>query len=69
MAQFLSFLFSLQVFRGKDITLVYSQLKVFFSEVTVSKPRSSRNSSVGQYTYRINYMYLSVILVQFPPLT
>lgn len=42
-----------QVFRGKDITLVYSQLKLFFTEVTVAKPRSSRNSSIGKCRHNI----------------
>ena len=43
--------FVAKIFRGKDITLLYSQLKVFFPVVTCSKPRSSRNSSIGQYAY------------------
>lgn len=30
------------------MTLLYSQLKVFFKEVVVAKPRSSRNSSIGE---------------------
>eukprot|EP00122_Pirum_gemmata_P015249 Pgem_evm1s14249 len=38
--------FVAKIFRGKDITLLYSQLKVFFSHVTCCKPRSSRNSSI-----------------------
>lgn len=37
-----------QIFRGKDVTLLYSQLKIFFSDVTCAKPRSSRNSSIGE---------------------
>ena len=39
--------FVAKIFRGKDITLLYTQLKVFFPKVTCSKPRSSRNSSFG----------------------
>jgi 23S rRNA U2552 (ribose-2'-O)-methylase RlmE/FtsJ len=39
--------FVAKIFRGKDITLLYTQLKVFFPKVTCSKPRSSRNSSIG----------------------
>ncbi|MEQ2179501.1 putative tRNA (cytidine(32)/guanosine(34)-2'-O)-methyltransferase, partial [Goodea atripinnis] len=38
--------FVAKIFRGKDVTLLYSQLKIFFSSVTCSKPRSSRNSSI-----------------------
>eukprot|EP00164_Ancoracysta_twista_P003697 GFYU01004954.1.p1 GENE.GFYU01004954.1~~GFYU01004954.1.p1 ORF type:complete len:316 (+),score=67.38 GFYU01004954.1:69-950(+) len=41
--------FVAKVFRGKDITLLYSQLNVFFENVTCSKPRSSRNSSVESF--------------------
>lgn len=37
-----------QIFRGKDVTLLYSQLKIFFTGVTCAKPRSSRNSSIGK---------------------
>jgi len=37
------------IFRGKDITLLFSQLKLFFAQVTVSKPRSSRNSSIEAF--------------------
>lgn len=36
-----------KIFRGKDITLMYAQLKLFFPCVTVAKPKSSRNSSIG----------------------
>lgn len=38
-----------KVFRGKDVTLLYSQLCVFFERVTVSKPKSSRNSSIEAF--------------------
>uniref|UniRef100_A0A8D3DWX3 Putative tRNA (cytidine(32)/guanosine(34)-2'-O)-methyltransferase n=1 Tax=Scophthalmus maximus TaxID=52904 RepID=A0A8D3DWX3_SCOMX len=38
--------FVAKIFRGKDVTLLYSQLKIFFSGVTCAKPRSSRNSSI-----------------------
>merc|ERR1719167_670160 len=33
--------FVAKIFRGKDITLLFSQLRLFFDEVTVAKPRSS----------------------------
>jgi len=39
--------FVAKVFRGKDSTLLYSQLKVFFPDVAIAKPKSSRNSSIG----------------------
>nr|XP_053628573.1 putative tRNA (cytidine(32)/guanosine(34)-2'-O)-methyltransferase [Cherax quadricarinatus] len=38
--------FVAKIFRGKDVTLLYAQLKIFFKRVTVTKPRSSRNSSI-----------------------
>ena len=41
--------FIAKIFRGKDITLLYSQLKIFFNKVTIAKPRSSRNSSIEAF--------------------
>ena len=38
-----------KIFRGKDIALLYSQLKLFFTEVTCAKPKSSRNSSIEAF--------------------
>jgi tRNA (cytidine32/guanosine34-2'-O)-methyltransferase len=38
-----------KIFRGKDIGLLYSQLKLFFTEVTCAKPKSSRNSSIEAF--------------------
>ncbi|MFH4981184.1 hypothetical protein AB6A40_007893 [Gnathostoma spinigerum] len=37
--------FVAKIFRAKDITLLYAQLKFFFKEVYCAKPRSSRQSS------------------------
>ena len=39
--------FIAKIFRGKDVSLLYSQLKIFFPDVTCAKPKSSRNSSIG----------------------
>lgn len=39
--------FVAKIFRGKDTTLLYSQLKLFFEFVSIAKPASSRNSSIG----------------------
>ncbi|KAI9257397.1 FtsJ-like methyltransferase-domain-containing protein [Sporodiniella umbellata] len=47
--------FVAKIFRGKDITLLYSQLKMFFPTVTCSKPRSSRNSSIEAFIVCQNY--------------
>lgn len=41
--------FVAKIFRGKDVDLIYSQLKVMFARVTVAKPRSSRASSVEAF--------------------
>nr|DAD28432.1 TPA_asm: hypothetical protein HUJ06_029900 [Nelumbo nucifera] len=38
--------FIAKIFRGKDTSLLYCQLKLFFSVVTFAKPKSSRNSSI-----------------------
>lgn len=47
--------FVAKIFRGKDVTLLYSQLKIFFPLVTVAKPRSSRNSSIEAFVVCQNY--------------
>ncbi|CAG8529190.1 8161_t:CDS:2 [Paraglomus occultum] len=47
--------FVAKIFRGKDVTLLYAQLKVFFPVVTCSKPRSSRNSSIEAFVVCQNY--------------
>ena len=41
--------FIAKVFRGKNVQLLYSQLKMFFPLVTVTKPRSSRNASIEAF--------------------
>ncbi|XP_050394416.1 putative tRNA (cytidine(32)/guanosine(34)-2'-O)-methyltransferase [Patella vulgata] len=47
--------FVAKIFRGKDVTLLYSQLKLFFPLVTIFKPRSSRNSSIEAFVVCENY--------------
>ena len=47
--------FVAKIFRGKDISLLYSQLKVYFSEVYCAKPRSSRNSSYEAFVVCKNF--------------
>jgi len=44
-----------KVFRGRDIGLLYAQLKIFFAEVTIAKPKSSRNSSIEAFVVCQNY--------------
>lgn len=41
--------FVAKIFRGKDTTLLYSQLKIFFERVSIAKPASSRNSSIEAF--------------------
>ena len=41
--------FIAKIFRGRDVALLYDQLACFFKTVTCSKPRSSRNSSIGLF--------------------
>lgn len=47
--------FVAKIFRGKDVSLLYSQLKIFFPLVTIAKPRSSRNSSIESFVVCQNY--------------
>jgi tRNA (cytidine32/guanosine34-2'-O)-methyltransferase len=44
-----------KIFRGKDVDLLYAQMKVLFEHVTVAKPRSSRASSVEAFIVCINF--------------
>lgn len=41
--------FVAKVFRGKDVDLIYAQLKCFFTSVHCAKPRSSRASSLEAF--------------------
>eukprot|EP00965_Chrysotila_dentata_P114936 3798937-Pleurochrysis_carterae.AAC.2 len=41
--------FVAKIFRGKDVTLLYAQIKIFFPDVYCAKPKSSRNSSVEAF--------------------
>ncbi len=41
--------FVAKIFRGRDVSLLYAQLRVFFRRVTVAKPKSSRNSSIESF--------------------
>ncbi|XP_014256577.1 putative tRNA (cytidine(32)/guanosine(34)-2'-O)-methyltransferase [Cimex lectularius] len=41
--------FVAKIFRGKEVSLLYSQLRIFFKRVTMVKPKSSRNSSIEAF--------------------
>lgn len=38
-----------KIFRGKDVSLLYNQMGIFFETVHVTKPKSSRNSSIESF--------------------
>jgi tRNA (cytidine32/guanosine34-2'-O)-methyltransferase len=41
--------FVAKIFRGRDVSLLYSQLRLFFPDVTCAKPKSSRNASIEAF--------------------
>ncbi|KAK2736894.1 hypothetical protein FQN57_000497 [Myotisia sp. PD_48] len=41
--------FVAKIFRGRDVDLIYAQLKTVFDQVSVAKPRSSRASSLEAF--------------------
>lgn len=47
--------FVAKIFRGKDITLMISQLRIFFEQVQVVKPKSSRTSSIEAFVVCRNF--------------
>jgi tRNA (cytidine32/guanosine34-2'-O)-methyltransferase len=44
-----------KIFRGRNVDLLYAQLKLFFERVIVAKPRSSRASSVEAFIVCLNF--------------
>ncbi|XP_011137586.2 putative tRNA (cytidine(32)/guanosine(34)-2'-O)-methyltransferase [Harpegnathos saltator] len=47
--------FVAKIFRAKDVTFLYAQLRIFFSYVYCAKPSSSRNSSIEAFVVCKNY--------------
>lgn len=47
--------FVAKIFRGRNVDVLYAQLKVFFERVVVAKPRSSRASSVEAFIVCLNF--------------
>ncbi|GFH52039.1 hypothetical protein CTEN210_08515 [Chaetoceros tenuissimus] len=41
--------FVAKIFRGRDVGLLYTQLRLMFKKVSVAKPSSSRNSSIEAF--------------------
>ncbi|KYQ89271.1 rRNA methyltransferase [Tieghemostelium lacteum] len=48
--------FVAKMFKGDDMTLMYSQLKLFFEFVSFVKPKSSRDSSLENFVLCQNYI-------------
>lgn len=44
-----------KIFRGKDISLMIAQFRIFFEQVQVVKPKSSRSSSIEAFIVCRNY--------------
>ncbi|KAI1817282.1 FtsJ-like methyltransferase-domain-containing protein [Poronia punctata] len=47
--------FVAKIFRGKNVDVLYAQLKIFFEQVHVAKPRSSRASSLEAFIVCLNF--------------
>lgn len=47
--------FVAKIFRAKDVTFLFAQLRIFFSYVYCAKPSSSRNSSIEAFVVCKNY--------------
>jgi tRNA (cytidine32/guanosine34-2'-O)-methyltransferase len=47
--------FVAKIFRGKDVDLLYAQLKLVFERVWIAKPRSSRASSIEAFVVCIGF--------------
>ncbi|KAF4628962.1 hypothetical protein G7Y89_g9188 [Cudoniella acicularis] len=47
--------FVAKIFRGRNVDLLYSQLSIFFEQVLVAKPRSSRASSLEAFIVCLNF--------------
>lgn len=47
--------FVAKIFRGRDVDVLYAQLRVFFDAVVVAKPRSSRASSVEAFVVCLGF--------------
>lgn len=47
--------FVAKIFRGRNVDLLYAQLKLFFERVVVAKPRSSRASSIEAFVVCLNF--------------
>lgn len=53
--------FVAKIFRGKDVTLLYDQLRCYFERVTCAKPRSSRITSMGEHDVPVSITALTIV--------
>lgn len=51
--------FVAKIFRGKDVDLIFAQLKLLFKQVHIAKPRSSRASSIEAFVVCEDYTPIS----------
>lgn len=58
--------FVAKIFRGRDVDLIYAQLKCVFERVTVAKPRSSRASSLEAFVVCEGYTGIPLDKAQQP---
>jgi tRNA (cytidine32/guanosine34-2'-O)-methyltransferase len=47
--------FVAKIFRGRNVDLLYAQMKIFFESVVVAKPRSSRASSLEAFIVCVGF--------------
>ena len=47
--------FVAKIFRGRDVSLLYAKLQIFFDKVVIAKPKSSRNSSIEAFVVCQNF--------------
>mmetsp|Transcript_686 Transcript_686/g.1159 ORF Transcript_686/g.1159 Transcript_686/m.1159 type:complete len:325 (+) Transcript_686:57-1031(+) len=63
--------FVAKVFRQKDTDLLYGRLKVFFHQVYIAKPKSSRNSSIEAFVvckeFKLPEGYIADTCIEYDP--
>jgi 23S rRNA U2552 (ribose-2'-O)-methylase RlmE/FtsJ len=57
--------FLAKIFCGKDVLVLLSHLQMFFKQIVVAKPRTSRNSSIGTQTNLLSLFQQNVLKIQF----
>ena len=55
-----------KIFRGRDVGLLYEQLRCFFRDVSVAKPKASRNSSIEAFVVCRHYSPPPCYVPRFP---